>query len=119
FASARHHVTNCQVAVTAALWARGQAWFVGAQLYLPAAWLTPAQRQAGKIPATYVFREKWRLAFQLVQQVRAAGLLLDAIVADAGYGNVVALRTALARAGLRYLMGISSDTTVLEGTPPR
>ena len=37
-------IGNCQVAVTAALWTGAQAWLVGARLYLPATWLTPAQR---------------------------------------------------------------------------
>jgi len=31
---------NCQVAVAAALWTGVHAWLVGAQLYLPATWLT-------------------------------------------------------------------------------
>lgn len=118
YASARHHVTNCQVAVTAAFWTGGRAWLVGAELYLPEAWLTPAKRQRARIPATRAFVEKWRLALTLVRRVRAAGLQIEAVVADAGYGTVLALRTALDRWGLPYVMGITSDTTVfLE--PPR
>ena len=48
---------NCQVAVAAALWTGVHAWLVGAQLYLPATWLTPAQRARGKIPDAVVFQE--------------------------------------------------------------
>ena len=61
-------IGNCQVAVTAALWTGVQAWVVGAKLYLPATWLTPAQRPRGRIPATVVFQEKWRLALSLLRQ---------------------------------------------------
>jgi len=117
YASARHHVTNCQVAVTAALWTRTRAWLVGAELYLPESWLTSAARTGARIPAARQFSEKWRLALLLVQRVRAAKLEIEAVVADAGYGNVVALRTALDRAGLFYVMGITSDTTVFDGVP--
>lgn len=117
YASARHHVTNCQVAVTAALWTGVRAWLVGAELYLPERWLTPEARAGARIPAARRFAEKWRLALTLVQRVRAARLTIEAVVADAGYGTVVALRTALDRAGLPYVMGITSDTTVFDGTP--
>jgi SRSO17 transposase len=117
YASARHHVTNCQVAVTAALWTGRRAWLVGAELYLPDSWLTPAQRAAARIPAARRFAEKWRLALRLVRRVRAARVQIDAVVADAGYGNVVALRTALDRLRLPFVMGIASDTTVFQGPP--
>lgn len=67
-------IANCQVAVTVALWTGVRAWIVGARLYLPEAWLTPAQRTRAQIPTTVHFQEKWRLALTLLRQVRAAGL---------------------------------------------
>ena len=33
-------IANCQTAVTVALWTGTRAWFLGATLYLPEAWLT-------------------------------------------------------------------------------
>lgn len=117
YASHRHHITNCQVAVTAALWTGQRGWLVGAELYLPDAWLTPARRARARIPVARPFQEKWRLALRLVRRVRAAGLQLEAVVADAGYGNMAALRTALDRLHLPYVVGISSDITAFRGTP--
>lgn len=117
YASKRHHITNCQVAVTAALWTGQRGWFVGADLYLPEAWLTPERRAAARIPAARRFEEKWRLALRLIRRVRAAGLEIDAVVADAGYGNMAALRTALDRLRLPYVLAISSDITAFRGTP--
>lgn len=117
YASRRHQVTNCQIAVTAALWTGVRSWFVGAELYLPEAWLTADRRAAARIPRTRHFEEKWRLALRLVRRVRAAGIALEAVVADAGYGNVASLRTALDRMRIPYMLGISSDITVFRGTP--
>jgi SRSO17 transposase len=117
YASRRHHITTCQVAVTAALWTGVRSWFVGAELYLPRAWLTPERRAQARIPAPRRFDEKWRLALHLVRRVRAAGIVLDAVVADAGYGDNAALRMALDRMGLAYVLGIASDTTVFRGMP--
>jgi SRSO17 transposase len=53
-------IGNCQMAVTAALWAASRAWFVGAALYLPQAWLDdPARRAKVRIPPPTRFQEKW------------------------------------------------------------
>jgi len=110
-------IGNCQVAVTAALWTGLQAWCVGARLYLPRSWLTPAQRARGKIPPAVVFQEKWRMALTLLRQVRAAGIGLTAVVADAEFGDCTTFRRALHRLRLAYAVGISSTLTVFRGTP--
>jgi SRSO17 transposase len=110
-------VTNCQVAVTAALWTAARGWLVGAELYLPEEWLTPPRRAEARIPARVVFQEKWRLALTLVRRVRAAGLQIDAVVADGGYGTTAAFRTALDRMRLPYVVGAAADVTVFAGTP--
>ena len=110
-------IGNCQVAVTAALWTGVQAWLVGAQLYLPQAWLTPAQRSRGRIPARLVFQEKWRQALTLLRQVRAAGLTVTAVVADAEFGDCTAFRCALHHLRLPYALGVASTLTVFRGTP--
>jgi SRSO17 transposase len=110
-------IGNCQVAVTAALWTGTQAWFLGAQLYLSAAWLTPAARARARIPASVRFQEKWRQALTLLRQVRAAGFRITAVLADAEFGDNSTLRTALHRAGLPYALGVSSTLSAFVGTP--
>jgi len=110
-------VGNCQVAVTAALWTGVQAWCVGALLYLPQTWLTPAQRARGKIPDGVVFQEKWRLALTLLRQVRAAGIAITAVAADAEFGDCTTFRRTLHRLQLAYAVGVSSTLTIFVGTP--
>ena len=110
-------IANCQVAVTVALWTGVRAWCLGARLYLPEAWLTPAQRTRAQIPATVRFQEKWRLALTLLRQVRAAGFEVTAVVGDAEFGDNATLRRTLHRAQLAYALGVSSNLTVFLGTP--
>jgi SRSO17 transposase len=111
-------IANCQVAVTVALWTGVRAWIVGARLYLPEAWLTPAQRTRAQIPTAVRFQEKWRLALTLLRQVRAAGLELTAVVGDAEFGDNATLRRTLHRAQLPYALGVSADLKVFLDTPP-
>jgi SRSO17 transposase len=110
-------IANCQVATTAALWTGTEAWCLGARLYLPAAWLIPAARTRGGIPTTVPFQEKWRAALALWRQIRAAGIEVTAVVADAEFGESAQLRAAWHRAKLPYAVGITSTCAVFAGTP--
>jgi SRSO17 transposase len=110
-------IANCQVAVTVALWTGARAWVLGAQLYLPETWLTPAQRRRAHIPAAVQFQPKWQLALTLWRQVRAAGFEITAVVGDAEFGDNATLRRTLHRAKLPYALGVSSDLKVFLGTP--
>lgn len=110
-------IANCQVAVTVALWTGARAWVLGAQLYLPETWLTPAQRRRAHIPAVVKFQPKWQLALTLWRQVRAAGFDITAVVGDAEFGDNATLRRTFHRANLPYALGVSSDLKVFLGTP--
>ena len=110
-------IANCQVAVTVALWTGVEAWLLGATMYLPETWLTPAQRTKGRIPAAVRFQPKWQLALTLLRQVRAAKISVTAVVADAEFGESATLRRALHRLGLPYALGVSKALTVFLGTP--
>jgi SRSO17 transposase len=82
-------VANCQAIVT---WhysgARRHFPLLG-ELYLPQSWTaTPAKLcQAGVPPAKWQFQEKWKLALELLDHFRAE-LPYEAIVTDAGYGEI-------------------------------
>lgn len=117
YVSTLQKIANCQVAVTAALWTGVRAWLLGVELYLPKEWLSAERRVEAQIPATVRFQEKWRLALTLVRRVRAAGITPTCVIADAGYGDIAGFRTALDRAHLSYIVGISSKTTVFQGMP--
>jgi SRSO17 transposase len=106
-------IANCQVAVSTALLAERQMWPTTMELYLPEDWAAdPDRRARAAIPRRLPFRPKWRIAVTHVRQVRAAGLQIEGVLADAAYGNVHAFRTALDRMGLRYAVGVALRLTV-------
>lgn len=110
-------LANCQVAVTAALWTDARAYLLGAALYLPDVWLTTSARASARIPATIAFQEKWRQALTLLRQVRASGVTITGVLADAEFGDNSVFRAMLHRLRLAYAVGISSDHHVFRGTP--
>jgi SRSO17 transposase len=106
-------IANCQVAVSTALLAHQLAWPTTMELYVPEDWAEDADRRArAGIPRRLRFQPKWRIGLTHVRQVRAAGIQIDGVLADAAYGNVHAFRTALDRMGLRYAVGVASRLTV-------
>src|SRR5438552_17191864 len=70
-----------------------------------------------RIPAAVQFQEKWRLALTLLRQVRASGVKVTAVLADAEFGDNSLFRGMLHRSRLSYAVGISSDVTAFLGTP--
>jgi len=110
-------IANCQVAVTAALWTGVRAYLLGAALYLPEEWVTDAARARARVPATIRFQEKWRQALTLLRQVRATGVAVTGVLADAEFGDSGVFRAMLHRLRLPYAVGISSHLTVFRGTP--
>ncbi len=100
-------IANCQVAVSTALLAGGLAWLTSLELYLPHTWMDDDDRRArAQIPPRLPFREKWRIAIAHVRTVLQAGITLDAVVADAAYGQVAQFRAALERLGVVYVVAV-------------
>ena len=100
-------IANCQVAVSTALLAGGLAWLTSLELYLPHTWVDDDDRRArAQIPPRVPFREKWRIAVAHVRTVLQAGITLEAVVADAAYGQVAQFRAALERLGVGYVVAV-------------
>ncbi len=105
-------IGNGQVAVSSALIADGRTWPLVWDLYLPASWMDDAPRRAAAgIPATEVFREKWRIALAQVRTILDAGFTITAVVVDADDGSNAAFRAGLERLGLAYGVAIRGEAT--------
>jgi SRSO17 transposase len=80
---------NCQVAVSLHAASTTGSSPLSFHLYLPQLWAEDGERrQKAGVPDTVTFREKWRLALDLIDQARGWGLAPPPLVlAAAGYGE--------------------------------
>jgi len=99
-------IANCQVAVSTALIVGKLAWLTSLELYLPQTWMDDKRRVQARIPRQLPFREKWRIALAHVRTVLAAGFTLEAVVADAPYGETAQFRAGLERLGVTYVVAV-------------
>jgi SRSO17 transposase len=106
-------VGNCQVIVSLHGVSDSFGTCLGLQLYLPESWCDdPFRCEAAKVPDTIVFQRKWEIALALLDAARANNGPMLPVIADAGYGDAREFREGLRERGLKYAVGISSQTTV-------
>ena len=87
---------SCQVAVSLHhVGEQGNA-VLGWRLYLPETWAKDKERrEAAGIPEEVVFKKKWELALEVIDEVRGWGVPDRIVLADAGYGEATEFRDAL------------------------
>ena len=118
-------VGNCQVVVSLHGVSDSFGACLGLQLYLPEGWSADeARRERACVPTEVEFQKKWQIALKLLDSARDKGGTTLPVLADAGYGDSREFRDALRERGLKYVVGISSQTSVWRpGTqvevPPR
>jgi len=110
----RGKIDNCQVGVFVAYVAPRGAALVAAQLYLPREWAADRQRrQATFVPQEVVFREKWQIGLDLLDQVRPE-LPGGWVAGDDEFGRCTELRAQLRQRRLRYVLDVPCNTLVRE-----
>jgi SRSO17 transposase len=111
---------NCQVAVSVSLANEAYSLPVAYRLYLPQSWAEDAtRRRQGKVPESVAFATKPAIALRLLEQLQAAAVLPELVIADAGYGVDTAFRERLTALGFNYVVGITGAVSVWpEGQAP-
>jgi len=105
-------VGNCQIGVSISAASEAASAPLDWRLFLPAAWDDDAPRRAkAHLPESERHREKWRLALEMLDELREWGLAPPALVADAGYGEITAFRSALEERELAYLVEVKAATS--------
>ena len=105
-------VGNCQVIVSLHGISDSFGACLGLQLYLPQSWDVVERRAEAKVPEDIAFKKKWALALDLLDAARENGGPTLPVLADAGYGDSREFRDGLRSRGLKYVVGISSQTSV-------
>lgn len=111
-------VANCQVIVTAALSSKRAVWPLAMGLYVGEEWCQDAdRRERARVPQNLQHRTKIQMAIDHVDLVRDAGTRIDCVLADAGYGDAIGFRDAIAERGLHYAVGVAKTTKVFIERP--
>jgi SRSO17 transposase len=83
-------------------------WPLGMKLFLPRKWIDDeARREKAGIPDNIGYKEKWRLALDLLDNARAHDVPYCVITADAAYGESTDFRTELRARKEPYILGVS------------
>src|SRR3954462_14049479 len=111
---------NCQVAVTAHYVSPKGHFPAALRLYLPKSWTNSPKRldAAGPPPPYRREQTKGQIALELLDQVRAEGMLPgDLVLTDAGYGTSQDFREGLEQRELFYIAGVTSEMVVFTEEP--
>lgn len=106
-------IGNCQVIVSLHGVSDSFGACLGLRLYVPESWCDdPQRREQAKVPREVSFQRKWEIALGLLDAARGNGGPALPVLADAGYGDSREFREGLRERGLKYVVGVSSQTTV-------
>lgn len=108
-------ISNCQVVVSAEYLADNPAssspfhFPVSARLYLPESWITDeARRKRTRVPEEISQQTKPEIALALLDRAQAWGVPIQAVVADAGYGDNPNFLTGLDERQVPYVCAVES-----------
>ena len=107
-------ITNCQIAVTLAVYTARRAALVDLQLNLPRDRTDAAARMAKDgVPSDIIFQTKGEIALAMLKAAYRDGVPLCKLpLADADYGRLVGLRAWCREVGMQYGVGIHSSQRI-------
>lgn len=106
-------IGNCQVIVSLHGVSDTFGACLGLELYMPESWCSDGgRREQARVPEDLTFRRKWEIALELLDAARDNGGPTLPVLSDAGYGDSRDFRDGLRERELKYVVGISSQTSV-------
>jgi SRSO17 transposase len=105
-------VGNCQVGVSINAATDEASCPLDWRLFLPEEWDADSERRAkAHLPEDERHRPKWRLALEMLDDLRAGGLEPPVILADGGYGEISEFRLQLEARELEYVLQVKGGTS--------
>lgn len=105
-------VANCQVGVSISAATDEASCPLDWRLFMPSEWDEDTERRAkAHIPDDIRHVAKWRLALEMIDELREWGLEPPVVLADAGYGEITAFRAGLEERELDYVAQVKGGTS--------
>lgn len=105
-------VANCQVGVSIDAATDGASCPLDWRLFLPEEWDQDRERRSrAHVPDEVCHEPKWRLALEMIDELRAWGLEPPVILGDGGFGDITELRTGLEDRELSYMLQVKGSTS--------
>jgi SRSO17 transposase len=105
-------IANCQVGVSVNAATDEASCPLDWRLFMPKEWGPDAERRAkAHVPEEVRHVAKWRLALEMIDELRGWGLEDRPVLADAGYGDITGFRGGLEERGLDYVVQVKGATS--------
>jgi SRSO17 transposase len=105
-------VDNCQLGVSISAATDAASCPVDWRVYVPAEWDDDVQRRRrAHVPDDVRHAPKWQLALEMIDELRGWGLAAPVVCADAGYGEITALRQGLDDRAIEYIVQVKAGTS--------
>jgi SRSO17 transposase len=105
-------VGNCQIGVSVNAVCDEASCPIDWRLFIPEAWDGDADRRAkAHVPDDVRHVAKWRLALEMIDELRDWGLVPPVIGADSGYGDITEFRQGLEDRALHYVLQVTADAS--------
>jgi SRSO17 transposase len=114
YSGALGKVGNCQIGVSINAASEQASCPFDWRLFIPKEWdeqseFNRQRRENAKLPKDVHHVEKWRLALQMIDELRSWGLQPPVILGDSAYGDITELRSALEEREIDYVLEVKGD----------
>jgi SRSO17 transposase len=109
-------VGNCQLGVSINAASERASCPLDWRLFIPEEWDDPSEsnqdrRAQAHLPEDVHHVEKWRLALEMIDELRAWGLEPPVVLGDGAYGEITELRTGLEEREIGYVLDVKGATS--------
>jgi SRSO17 transposase len=112
YSGALGKVGNCQIGVSISAATDAASCPIDWRLFLPEEWDADAERrQKAHLPEEVGHKEKWRLALEMLDELRGWGLEPPVILADSAYGEISEFRLGLDERELAYVVQLKGGSS--------
>jgi SRSO17 transposase len=109
-------IGNCQIGVSINAATENASCPLDWRLFIPEEWdedseFNQARRAKAKLPEDVHHVEKWRLALEMIDELRGWGIKPPVILGDGAYGDVTELRSGLEEREIEYVLDVKGATS--------